>query len=72
MRKISSEWEAQGDPNKAIKFIYEFAGGTDKLPIRLAVGQDAIGMIKEKVKELYDDLENAEKVSRNVVLTRTG
>jgi len=72
MRKISSEWEAQGDPDKAIKFIYELATGTDKLPIRLAVGQDAIGMINEKVKELHDDLENAEKISRDIVLTRTG
>ena len=72
MRKISSEWEAQGDPDKAIKFIYEVANGVDELPIRLAVGQDAIEMIKEKVKELHDDLENAEKISTGVVLTRTG
>ena len=72
MRKISSEWEAQGDPDKAIKFIYELANTANKLPIRLAVGQDAIGMIKEKVKELYADLENADKVSRDIVLTRTG
>ena len=72
MRKISSEWEAQGDPDKAIKFIYEVANGVDELPIRLAVGQDAIEMIKEKVKELHDDLENAEKISMGVVLTRTG
>ena len=72
MRKISSEWEAQGDPDRAIKFIYDLANGTDQLPIRLAVGQDAIGMIKEKVKELHDNLENADKVSKDVVLTRTG
>ena len=72
MRKISSEWEAQGDPDKAIKFIYDFANGTDRLPIRLAVGQDAIGMVKEKVKELHGDLGNAERISKDVVLTRTG
>jgi len=72
MRKVASEWEAQGDPDKAIKFIYDFADGTDQLPIRLAVGLDAIGMIKEKVKVLHDDLENAEKVHKDVVLTRTG
>jgi hypothetical protein len=69
MRKLASEWEAQGDPDKAIKFIYDFASGTDQLPIRLAVGQDAIGMIKGKVKGLRDDLENAENVSKDVVLT---
>jgi len=72
MRKHASEWEAQGDPDKAIKFIYDFANDTDQLPIRLAVGLDAIGMIKEKVKVLRDDLENAEKVHNDVVLTRTG
>ena len=72
MRKFASEWEAQGDPDKAIQFIYDLANGTDQLPIRFAVGQDAIGMIKEKVKALHGDLENAEKVSKDVVLTRTG
>jgi len=72
MRKLASEWEAQGDPDKAIKLIYDFANGADKLPIRLAVGLDAIGMIKEKVKGLHDDLENAEVVHKDVVLTRTG
>ena len=72
VRKFTGEWEAQGDPDKATKFIHNVANGTDKLPIRLAVGQDAIGMIKEKVKGLYDDLENAERVSKDVVLTRTG
>lgn len=72
MRKVAGEWEAQGDPDKAIRFIYDFANGTDQLPIRLAVGLDAIGMIKEKVKVLRDDLENAEKVHKDVVLTRTG
>lgn len=72
MRKLASEWEAQGDPDKAIRFIYDFANGTDQLPIRLAVGLDAIGMIKEKVKALHDDLENAEKAHKDVVLTRTG
>lgn len=71
MRKFASEWEAQGDPDKAIKFIHDFANGTGQLPIRLAVGQDAIGMIKEKVKGLRDDLDNAEKVSKDVALTRT-
>lgn len=72
VRKLAGEWEAQGDPDKAIRFIYDFANGTDQLPIRLAVGLDAIGMIKEKVKVLRDDLENAEKVHKDVVLTRTG
>lgn len=70
MRKVASEWEAQGDPDKAIKFIHDFANGTDRLPIRLAVGLDAIEMIKEKVKALHDDLKNAEKVHKDVVLTR--
>jgi len=46
MRKISSEWEAQGDPDKAIKFIYDLAGSADRLPMRLVVGQDAMGMIR--------------------------
>ena len=72
MRKVASEWEAQGDPDKAIKFIYDFANNTDQLPIRLAVGLDAIEMVKEKMKVLHDDLENAEQVHKNVVLTRTG
>ena len=72
MRKLANEWEAQGDPDKAIKFIYDFVNGTDKLPTRLAVGMDAIGMIKDKAKVLHDDLENAERVHKGVVLTRTG
>ena len=72
MRKVAGEWEAQGDPGKAIKFIYNFANGADKLPIRLAVGKDAIEMIKEKVKALNDDVENAEDISKDIVLTRTG
>lgn len=72
MRKLANEWEAQGDPDKAIKFVYGFVNGADQLPTRLAVGQDAIGMIKDKVKVLHDDLENAEKVHKGVVLTRTG
>ena len=36
------------------------------------VGLDAIGMIKVKVKVLQDDLENAEKVHKDSVLTRAG
>ena len=72
MRKLANEWEAQGDPDKAIKFVYDFTNGTDQLPIRLAVGLDAIGMIKEKVKGLHHGLENAEKIHKGVILTRTG
>jgi hypothetical protein len=72
MREVASEWEAQGDPDKAIEFIHDFANGIDQLPIRLAIGLDAIGMIKEKVKLLHDDLESAEKAHKDAVLTRTG
>ena len=72
MRRLSSAWEAQGDPDKAVKFIHDFVNGTDQLPIRWAVGQDAIGMIKEKMEGLHDDLKISEKVSKDVTLTRTG
>ncbi|KAF9651589.1 hypothetical protein BDM02DRAFT_3184347 [Thelephora ganbajun] len=72
VRKPAGEWQAQGDPDKAIKFIYDFVNSVNQLPIRLAVGLDVIGMIKRKLKVLHNDLENAEKVHKDVVFTRTG
>lgn len=72
MRGLASEWEAQGDPDRAIKFVYDFVNDASQLPIRLAVGLDAISMIKEKVEVLRGDLEHAERVHGDVVLTRTG
>lgn len=71
MRKLSSDWEAQGDPDKAAGFIYGFVNCADRLPIRLAIGLDAITMIKEKVKVLHDDLAHAERIHKDVVLTRS-
>ena len=71
VRKLAGEWETQGDPEKAVKFVHDLAIGAAQLPIRLAIGLDAISMIKEKVKVLHDGLECAERVHKDVVLTRT-
>jgi hypothetical protein len=72
VRGLVSQWEAQGDPDRAAKFIYDLVNSTGQLPIRLAVGLDAIEMIKEKVKVLQTDLGIADKAHEGVVLTRTG
>ncbi|KAF9236696.1 hypothetical protein BU15DRAFT_63748 [Melanogaster broomeanus] len=54
-----------GDPHKLTAAIYRMVAG-DKIPLHLPMGQDALAMVKEKVKELGAVITEAEPWSADL------
>lgn len=47
----------EGDPEKAVQVIYFKVARAEDPPKKLSLGQDCVGMVEAKLKELSDELE---------------
>ncbi|EPQ54259.1 NAD P-binding protein [Gloeophyllum trabeum ATCC 11539] len=64
------EGRARGDPRKAAKVIYDFAGreNDDDEPRRLPLGKDAVDFLRGKSVSLASDVDKTEKWSEDLEL----
>jgi len=63
-RAYTSQWIPEGDPLKAAQVIFRISNEPNP-PLRLALGNDAVDQIKQKLESVKKELELWEEVSRS-------
>jgi hypothetical protein len=71
--RLAREWLAPGgalhstlaDPNKAAREIYKIASDNN-VGLRVALGQDALAVAKDKLKQLQESIDKSEEFSTDL------